>query len=580
VHEQGDFVRSGSSRRPGSFRMEAPAGQAVVMIEPTRSRSPKQRRRRRDLLAPAMALLACSAAGLLLSRLAVGEERWPSRRYLQDEAEHSHPAELSLVSLVLGSAECNTKYDTTAGMVVQFLLIIYTFLGLAIVCDEYFVESLEQISNALNLSDDVAGATFMAAGSSAPELFTAVITIFIAPGEQGVGTIVGSAVFNICVIIGLTALFAGQTLQLWWYPLMRDSSVYGLSILGMVWAMYDKQVTLFESSALVSIYLFYVLLMVFNNQISDWISQQEALAAARKAVEKSFELKVTPFKRFIGMNPRLKPEFRLASTRETELKRIKQRAIMNKLVSTALTVNKAKNKWIERISSRKSDTASQASNDADNLVPGDEADEDEGEPTCIERFFGIIGFPLTLMMKYTIPDCRIDERKHLYPLTFTMSIVWIGLLSFLMVDFAGRAGCIIGVPEFLMGLVVLSVGTSVPDALSSILVARNGQGNMAVCNVLGSNVFNILLGLGLPWLIANLMYGKPYYTGDTSIVEPALILFAYLFALILILVVFKWQLSGQMGVLLLVLQCFYWGYNVAEEYDVVSISSLWASLGL
>ena len=50
------------------------------------------------------------------------------------------------------------------------------------------------------------------------------------------------------------------------------------------------------------------------------------------------------------------------------------------------------------------------------------------------------------------------------------------------------------------------------------------------------------------------MYGRPYYTGDTSIVEPALILFVYLFALILILVLFKWQLSGPMGVLLLVLQ--------------------------
>ena len=69
-------------------------------------------------------------------------------------------------------------------------------------------------------------------------------------------------------------------------------------------------------------------------------------------------------------------------------------------------------------------------------------------------------------------------------------------------DFAARAGCILGVPEFLMGLTVLAAGTSVPDALSSILVARNGQGNMAVCNVLGSNVFNILLGLGLPWLVS------------------------------------------------------------------------------
>ena len=49
------------------------------------------------------------------------------------------------------------------------------FAGIAIVCDDYFVPALEKIVEKLGLSDDVAGATFMAAGSSAPELFTSVI---------------------------------------------------------------------------------------------------------------------------------------------------------------------------------------------------------------------------------------------------------------------------------------------------------------------------------------------------------------------------------------------------------------------
>ena len=46
--------------------------------------------------------------------------------------------------------------------------IFYMFWGLAIICDDYFVASLEQLSEDLSLSPDVAGATFMAAGSSAP----------------------------------------------------------------------------------------------------------------------------------------------------------------------------------------------------------------------------------------------------------------------------------------------------------------------------------------------------------------------------------------------------------------------------
>jgi len=48
---------------------------------------------------------------------------------------------------------------------------------------------------------------------------------------------------------------------------------------------------------------------------------------------------------------------------------------------------------------------------------------------------------------------------------------------------------------------VLAAGTSVPDALSSVSVAQAGQGDMAVANAVGSNVFDIWLGLGLPWLV-------------------------------------------------------------------------------
>ena len=54
------------------------------------------------------------------------------------------------------------------------------FVGLAIVCDDFFVPALDRISEVLNLPPDVAGATFMAAGSSGPELATAVIGVFVA----------------------------------------------------------------------------------------------------------------------------------------------------------------------------------------------------------------------------------------------------------------------------------------------------------------------------------------------------------------------------------------------------------------
>jgi Ca2+/Na+ antiporter len=72
------------------------------------------------------------------------------------------------------------------------------FVALAIVCDDYFVSSLEKITEGLGLPQDVAGSTFMAAGSSAPELFVSLAdNVFAKPQESlGIGTIVGSGIVS------------------------------------------------------------------------------------------------------------------------------------------------------------------------------------------------------------------------------------------------------------------------------------------------------------------------------------------------------------------------------------------------
>jgi len=539
------------------------------------TRACRPRRRRRDVLLPTCALaiasLLCCAVASNLGKVAEHPDEQSPRRLVASANVSSSPPpppSFSLVTVIIGDSSCHTEYDTAGAVVFYSFLILYTFLGLAIVCDEFFVESLELISAALELSDDVAGATFMAAGSSAPELFTALITIFIAPGEQGVGTIVGSAVFNICVIIGLTAIGAGQVLQLWWYPLTRDASIYAVSILLMVWAMADQQVSVRESSALVSVYVVYVGLMAGNNKVVSW------LVGLRRQQEESanLELRIDPMVKILGIHPAKRPKFRTNTYRKgnqpiytygfsAAQQRQDTRDHLLRMMRVNSIVARAREQFM-KLHRRRS-------------APVEEEEDDEDEPkSCTDRAISAVALPLALAMKVTIPDCREEKWRTWYFATFTMSIVWIGLLSFLMVDFAGRAGCILQIDEFLMGLVVLSVGTSVPDALSSLIVARNGQGNMAVCNVLGSNVFNILLGLGLPWLVAASMQGAPYVTGDTNITEPALILFGYLFLLFVVLILFQWKLTPAVGAILLFLQALYWAWNICEEYGLISIRQL------
>ena len=99
-----------------------------------------------------------------------------------------------------------TTFPAKVRMVPLYLLIIlYCFLGLAIVCDELFVPALEIMAEKMELSNDVAGATLMAAGGSAPELATSLFGTF-AGSDVGMGTIVGSAVFNVLFVIGMCAM--------------------------------------------------------------------------------------------------------------------------------------------------------------------------------------------------------------------------------------------------------------------------------------------------------------------------------------------------------------------------------------
>ena len=61
------------------------------------------------------------------------------------------------------------------GFLLYIFCLFYMFCALAIVCDEFFVPALEVIIDKLQITEDVAGATLMAAGGSAPELFTSII---------------------------------------------------------------------------------------------------------------------------------------------------------------------------------------------------------------------------------------------------------------------------------------------------------------------------------------------------------------------------------------------------------------------
>ena len=384
---------------------------------------------------------------------------------------------------------CDSFLVTNYKYVAMALLmwgIFYMFWGLAIVCDDYFVSSLEDISQALNLSSDVAGATFMAAGSSAPELFTSLMGVFAVKNDVGIGTIVGSAVFNLCCIIGGTALFTPQVLTIDWKPITRDTFFYGISIFAMIYVLKDGLVIMEEAAGLIACYFVYVLFMAYNPQIMDCIS--------KLAGESGFK----------------EPE-------EEE--------------------------------------------------KADEEDDDEDESPIAKA----VARPLNIIFEVTIPNCSLPHNKNKYLVTFFTSIVWIGVLSYFMVTWASKLGCIWGIHPAIMGVTILAAGTSVPDAIGSLLVARDGQGDMAVSNAIGSNVFDILLGLGLPWLLACLIFpesaGVP--VDAEALVPLSIILVGTLAAVYLVTVLSRFRLTKCVGLIFFSFYFIFVAYDLLHEFALI-----------
>lgn len=148
-----------------------------------------------------------------------------------------------------------------------------------------------------------------------------------------------------------------------------------------------------------------------------------------------------------------------------------------------------------------------------------------------------------------------------YLLGFFGAIAWIGGFSYLMVWWAEVAGAALGLPDVIMGLTILAAGTSVPDLITSVLVARKGCGDMAVSSSIGSNIFDLCFGLPMPWFLWSLFHGgEPMSVCTEALGSSVLMLFGMLFATVGAIWALNWRLNILLG-----------------DYPSASISCSWLS---
>lgn len=165
----------------------------------------------------------------------------------------------------------------------------------------------------------------------------------------------------------------------------------------------------------------------------------------------------------------------------------------------------------------------------------------------------IIVFPLVLVLAITIPDVQRPGYGKWCYLSFILSIAWIGAFSYVMVTFTEAIGDTLGIPSVIMGLTILAAGTSVPDLLSSVIVARRGHGDMAVSSSIGSNIFDILVGLPVPWILFTAWPSKPSVVeiGADGIFISIVVLIGMLIFVIFTIHCQGWMLTKTLAYLML-----------------------------
>ncbi|XP_042594316.1 LOW QUALITY PROTEIN: sodium/potassium/calcium exchanger 3-like [Cyprinus carpio] len=564
---------------------------------------------------------------------------WARRKLTQQIIEENQTSSTPRAAIHEFPEDIFTKGQRRHGAILLHVFCaVYMFYALAIVCDVYFVPSLEKICKNLHLSEDVAGATFMAAGSSAPELFTSLIGVFITKGDLGVGTIVGSAVFNILVIIGVCGIFAGQTITLTWWPLFRDSIYYTLSVLALILIIYDEKVIWWETIILISMYGVYILIMKFNSQIWGWVEQrfgipgQQCLVSSLRRdvsvgeasphcdtsmillkkgqnaggqdspvvmVDELMSLHPHQFSFSeaslrVMITPHFSPRTRLSMAGRMLITE-RQRLIRNRSPGDSSGsgagdtpgqdgpgmegvpwANKSGDNGgsplrVKRKTSGVFKPRQRVVQGGDfkieDRVPKDDEEDEEEEADKVflstegrwEQVRWVLSWPLGCLLYYTVPNCVLPRWERWFMVTFVASTLWIAVFSYLMVWMVTIISFTLDIPDVVMGITFLAAGTSVPDCMASLIVARQGMGDMAVSNSIGSNIFDILLGLGFPWALRTLVvdYGSTVFINSRGLVYSVILLLASVFLTVLSVHLNHWRLDRRLGLGLMFLYAIF-----------------------
>ncbi|AYK14061.1 MAG: calcium/sodium antiporter [Methanosarcina flavescens] len=371
---------------------------------------------------------------------------------------------------------------------------ILVFLGglvLLVRGADLFVLTSSLIARRFGVSEFVIGLTLVSVGTSVPELASSLAASFQQASGIVMGNILGSNIANIGLIAGMAALLTNiRTEEV---MLRRDGYIMLFSSFLLFLFMLDFKISRLEALIFILLYLIY-LLFLFEK-----VKKHEG-----DIYFKDFMIYIIKFEYIFDLISRINLQAR--RYREEKQGAGKKTERKNGTEKRAIT---------------ESETESVTEEYED--VDIDVTEEHLQETSLLAEFFKLIA---------------------------SLAAIIIGANYF--VEEAIFFAMLFDVPETIIGISLVAVGTSIPELMVTVSAARSDYGGIALGNVIGSNIANILLILGCSGLV------HPIMTTDigTFYIAPFMLIISTLF---LLFIRTGWKVKRLEGVVMLLL---YFGFMI------------------
>ncbi len=296
-------------------------------------------------------------------------------------------------------------------MVIALIGVLIIALVIVIKSADIFVDNIVEIGGALGISQIILGVTASAIGTSLPEFGSAVVASLTGSTDLGVGTVIGSNIWNIAGILGISAAVAG-VIQTNKSGLNRDWLMTLITGLILLFFMLFGDISWPAAVVMIVAYCFYLWILIkAQKKHSDETNHQD----------------------------------------EYHEKQLKENNSLEEAIE-------------------------------------EKSEEKVGKNVTKKTYLYVLGGIAGLII-----GCR------------------------LLVYSADELGSMFGISDMVMGLFVLAVGTSIPELVVTLSSAMKGLHDLSLGTVLGSNTFNILIGIGVPALLLNVPVDRISLTFDAPV---------------------------------------------------------------